>query len=217
MSTDIKLKEFESKMTSTIGSLTSDLSSIRTVRAHISMLDLIKVEVYGQKMPINQLGTISVPESQMVTVQVWDASNTKFVEKAIRESELNINPTIDGQLIRVPVPKLSEERRKELIKIVKAQSEKIKISIRNIRRDGMDFLKKLLKEKSISEDDNKKLSEQLQKITDKFIAEVDSKISDKEKEILKVIILYLMLLSLWMAMAGGLKKKINHVGLDICR
>jgi len=173
-------------MTSTIGSLTSDLSSIRTGRAHISMLDLIKVEVYGQKMPINQLGTISVPESQMITVQVWDASNTKFVEKAIRESELNINPTIDGQLIRVPVPKLSEERRKELIKIVKAQSEKIKISIRNIRRDGMDFLKKLLKEKNISEDDNKKLSDQLQKITDKFIAEVDNKISDKEKEILKV-------------------------------
>ena len=186
MSTDIKLKEFESKMTLTIGSLTSDLSSIRTGRAHISMLDLIKVEVYGQKMPINQLGTISVPESQMITVQVWDASNTKFVEKAIRESELNINPTIDGQLIRVPVPKLSEERRKELIKIVKAQSEKIKISIRNIRRDGMDFLKKLLKEKNISEDDNKKLSDQLQKITDKFIAEVDNKISDKEKEILKV-------------------------------
>ena len=150
------------------------------------MLDLIKVEVYGQKMPINQLGTISVPESQMITVQVWDASNTKFVEKAIRESELNINPTVDGQLIRVPVPKLSEERRKELIKIVKAQSEKIKISIRNIRRDGMDFLKKLLKEKNISEDDNKKLSDQLQKITDKFIAEVDNKISDKEKEILKV-------------------------------
>ena len=186
MSTDIKLKEFESKMTSTIGSLNSDLSSIRTGRAHISMLDLIKVEVYGQKMPINQLGTVSVPESQMLTVQVWDVNNTKFVEKAIRESELNINPTVDGQLIRVPVPKLSEERRKELIKIVKAQSEKIKISIRNIRRDGMDFLKKSLKEKSISEDENKKLSEQLQKTTDNFIAEVDSKISDKEKEILKV-------------------------------
>ena len=173
-------------MTSTIGSLVNDLSSIRTGRAHISMLDLIKVEVYGQKMPINQLGTISVPESQMITVQVWDASNAKFVEKAIRESELNINPTIEGQLIRVPVPKLSEERRKELIKIVKSQSEKIKISIRNIRREGMDYLKKLLKEKTISEDDNKKLSDQLQKITDKFISEVDNKITDKEKEILKV-------------------------------
>ena len=173
-------------MTSTIGSLITDLSSIRTGRAHISMLDLIKVEVYGQKMPINQLGTISVPESQMITVQVWDANNTKFVEKAIRESELNINPTIEGQLIRVPVPKLSEERRKELIKIVKAQSEKIKISIRNIRREGMDSLKKLLKEKNISEDENKKLSDQLQKITDKYISEVDNKITDKEKEILKV-------------------------------
>ena len=173
-------------MTSTIGSLVNDLSSIRTGRAHISMLDLIKVEVYGQKMPINQLGTISVPESQMITVQVWDASNAKFVEKAIRESELNINPTIEGQLIRIPVPKLSEERRKELIKIVKSQSEKIKISIRNIRREGMDYLKKLLKEKTISEDDNKKLSDQLQKITDKFISEVDNKITDKEKEILKV-------------------------------
>ena len=186
MSTDIKLKEFESKMTSTIGSLTTDLSSIRTGRAHISMLDLIKVEVYGQRMPINQLGTISVPESQMITVQVWDENNTKFVEKAIRESELNINPTIEGQIIRVPVPKLSEERRKELIKIVKAQSEKIKISIRNIRREGMDNIKKLLKEKKISEDENKKLSDQLQKITDKFITNVDYKISEKEKEILKV-------------------------------
>ena len=186
MSIDIKLKEFESKMISTIRSLTTDLSSIRTGRAHISMLDLIKVEVYGQKLPINQLGTVSVPESQMVTVQVWDANNIKFVEKAIRESELNINPTVEGQLIRIPVPKLSEERRKELIKIVKVQSEKIKISIRNARREGMDFLKKLLKEKSISEDDNKKLSEQLQNITDKFISEVDNKISEKEKEILKV-------------------------------
>ena len=173
-------------MISTIRSLTTDLSSIRTGRAHISMLDLIKVEVYGQKLPINQLGTVSVPESQMVTVQVWDANNIKFVEKAIRESELNINPTVEGQLIRIPVPKLSEERRKELIKIVKVQSEKIKISIRNARREGMDFLKKLLKEKSISEDDNKKLSEQLQNITDKFISEVDNKISEKEKEILKV-------------------------------
>ena len=186
MSADQKLLQFENKMNSTITSLTGDLSSIRTGRAHVSMLDLIRVEVYGQKMPLNQLGTVSVPESQMVTVQVWDANNTKFVEKALRESELGVNPTVDGQLVRIPVPKLSEERRIELIKIVKAQSEKIKISIRNIRRDGMDYLKKLLKDKEISEDDNKKLSDQLQKITDKFIADVDNKISDKEKEILKV-------------------------------
>ena len=186
MSTDQVLLQFENKMNSTIASLVSDLSSIRTGRAHTSMLDLIRVEVYGQKMSLNQLGTVSVPDSQMLTVQVWDSNNTKFVEKALRESELAVNPTVEGQLVRVPIPKLSEERRMELIKIVKGQSEKIKISIRNIRRDGMDYLKKLLKDKDISEDENKKLSDQLQKITDKFIIDIDNKISEKEKEILKV-------------------------------
>ena len=150
------------------------------------MLDLVRAEVYGQKMPLNQLATISTPESQMITVQVWDNNNTKFVEKAIRESDLNVNPTAEGQLIRVPIPKLSEERRKELIKIVKNQSEKIKIAIRNIRREGMDLLKNNLKLKEISEDQNKQLSDQLQKITDKFIQEIDKKITDKEQEILKV-------------------------------
>ena len=186
MSTDDKLISCKSKMQNTIQSLGTDLSTIRTGRAHTSMLDLIKVEVYGQKMPINQVATISTPESQLITVQVWDTGNTKFVDKALRESDLNINPTVDGQIIRVPVPKLSEERRLELIKIVKSQSEKIKISIRNIRREGMDTLKEYLKIKEISEDDNKKLSNELQKITDKFIDEVDQKISEKEQEILKV-------------------------------
>ncbi len=186
MSTDAKLVPFEKKMQATLQSLISDLSSIRTGRAHISMLDLVRAEVYGQKMPLNQLATISTPESQMITVQVWDNNNTKFVEKAIRESDLNVNPTAEGQLIRVPIPKLSEERRKELIKIVKNQSEKIKIAIRNIRREGMDLLKNNLKLKEISEDQNKQLSDQLQKITDKFIQEIDKKITDKEQEILKV-------------------------------
>ncbi len=186
MSTDAKLVPFEKKMQATLQSLISDLSSIRTGRAHISMLDLVRAEVYGQKMPLNQLATISTPESQMITVQVWDNNNTKFVEKAIRESDLNVNPTTEGQLIRVPIPKLSEERRKELIKIVKNQSEKIKIAIRNIRREGMDLLKNNLKLKEISEDQNKQLSDQLQKITDKFIQEIDKKITDKEQEILKV-------------------------------
>ncbi len=186
MSTDAKLVPFEKKMQATLQSLISDLSSIRTGRAHISMLDLVRAEVYGQKMPLNQLATISTPESQMITVQVWDNNNTKFVEKAIRESDLNVNPTAEGQLIRVPIPKLSEERRKELIKIVKNQSEKIKIAIRNIRRDGMDLLKNNLKLKEISEDQNKQLSDQLQKITDKFIQEIDNKITTKEQEILKV-------------------------------
>ena len=186
MSTNAKLIPCEQKMQSTLQSLTQDLSSIRTGRAHVSMLDLIRAEVYGQKMPLNQLATISTPESQLVTVQVWDANNVKFVEKAIRESDLNVNPSVDCQIVRVPVPKLSEERRKELIKIVKNQSEKIKISIRNIRREGMDSLKEFLKNKEITEDDNKKISDELQKITDKFIQEVDKKITDKEQEILKV-------------------------------
>ena len=186
MTTNSKLIAFEQKMKTTLQSLVQDLSSIRTGRAHVSMLDLIRAEVYGQKMPLNQLANISTPESQMLTVQVWDTNNVKFVEKAIRESDLNVNPAVEGQIIRVPVPKLSEERRKELIKIVKNQSEKIKISIRNIRRDGMDALKSFLKDKNITEDENKKLSDELQKITDKFIIEIDKKITDKEQEILKV-------------------------------
>ena len=186
MSTDAKLVSYEKKMQSTLQTLMADLSSIRTGRAHVSMLDLIRAEVYGQKMPLNQLATISTPEPQMLTVQVWDMANTKFVEKAIRESDLNVNPKVEGQTIRVPIPKLSEERRIELIKIVKNQSEKIKIAIRNIRRDGMDLLKNNLKSKEISEDQNKKLSEELQKITNKFIQEIDKKITDKEQEILKV-------------------------------
>ena len=180
------LISFEKKMEMTLQTLSQDLSSIRTGRAHVSMLDLVRAEVYGQKMPLNQLATISTPDSQMITVQVWDANNTKFIEKAIRESELNVNPSAEGQIIRVPVPKLSEERRKELIKIVKSQSEKIKIAIRNIRRDGMELLKNNLKEKIITEDQNKKLSDDLQKLTDRFVKDIDKKITDKEQEILKV-------------------------------
>jgi len=130
---DTRLKNFEKKMEETLNSLQKDLSTIRTGRAHSSMLDLIKVEVYGQNMPINQIGTVSVSDPQTITVQIWDANNVKFCEKALRESELNLNPIVDGQILRIPVPKLSEERRKELSKIVGQQSEKIKISIRNIR------------------------------------------------------------------------------------
>ena len=183
---DIRLKNFEKKMEETLNSLQKDLSTIRTGRAHSSMLDLIKVEVYGQNMPINQIGTVSVSDPQTITVQIWDANNVKFCEKALRESELNLNPIVDGQILRIPVPKLSEERRKELSKIVSQQSEKIKISIRNIRRNGMDFLKKEEKEKKISEDENKKLSNELQKMTDEFVKKIDLKIKEKENEILKV-------------------------------
>jgi ribosome recycling factor len=147
---DIRLKNFEKKMEETLNSLQKDLSTIRTGRAHSSMLDLIKVEVYGQNMPINQIGTVSVSDPQTITVQIWDANNVKFCEKALRESELNLNPIVDGQILRIPVPKLSEERRKELSKIVGQQSEKIKISIRNIRRSGMDFLKNEEKKKKLA-------------------------------------------------------------------
>ena len=183
--TDI-LKEFEKKMNDSLSSLDKDLSSIRTGRAHSNMLDLLKVEVYGQNMPIKQLSSISTPDPQTLTLQVWDQNNVKFIEKSIRESELNLNPIIDGQIIRVPVPKLSEERRKELSKIVSQQSEKIKISIRNIRREGMDKIKKDNKNKTITDDENKKYSTELQKITDNFINKVDEKVKQKEKDILTV-------------------------------
>ncbi|MAW01724.1 MAG: ribosome recycling factor [Candidatus Pelagibacter sp.] len=180
------LKEFEKKMNDSLSSLDKDLSSIRTGRAHSNMLDLLKVEVYGQNMPIKQLSSISTPDPQTLTLQVWDQNNVKFIEKSIRESELNLNPIIDGQIIRVPVPKLSEERRKELGKIVSQQSEKIKISIRNIRREGMDKIKKDNKNKTITDDENKKYSTELQKITDNFINKVEEKVRQKEKDILTV-------------------------------
>jgi ribosome recycling factor len=175
MSINPLLKEFDKKMNDSISSLSKDLSSIRTGRAHSSMLDLVKVEVYGQLLPINQVGTVSALDAQTISVNVWDSNNVKFVEKSIRESDLNLNPIVDGQLLRIPVPKL--------IKIVSQQSEKIKISIRNIRREGMDFLKDKLKSKEISEDDNKKITNELQKLTDSFTKKVDDKIKEKEKEI----------------------------------
>jgi len=186
MTTDTRLKSFEKKMEESIISLNKDLSTIRTGRAHSSMLDLVKVEVYGQSLPINQIGTISISDPQTLSIQVWDSNNVKFCEKAIRESDLNLNPIVDGQLLRIPVPKLNEDRRKELSKIVGQQSEKIKISIRNIRRSGMDYLKQEEKNKNISEDESKKLSNDLQKLTDEFVKKIEAKIKEKEQEILKV-------------------------------
>jgi len=186
MTTNSRLKSFEKKMEESIISLSKDLSTIRTGRAHSSMLDLVKVDVYGQSLPINQIGTISISDPQTLSIQVWDANNVKFCEKAIRESDLNLNPIVDGQLLRIPVPKLNEDRRKELSKIVGQQSEKIKISIRNIRRSGMDYLKQEEKNKNISEDESKKLSNDLQKLTDEFVKKIEAKIKEKEQEILKV-------------------------------
>ena len=163
-----------------------ELSSLRTGRANSAMLDLVKVEVYGQKMPINQIGSITTPEPRMINIQVWDQSNVSLVDAAIRKSELGLNPQIDGQLVRLPVPELNEERRTELKKLIKSMGEKCKISIRNIRRDGNEDLKKLLKSKEISEDDEKSLQKKIQEITDKQISTVDNKVSSKEKEIMTI-------------------------------
>ena len=179
-------KNYQNKMHKTIEVFSKELNSLRTGRANASMLDLIKVDVYGQKMPIDQLGTITTPEPRTINVQVWDFNNVALVENAIKKSELGLNPQIDGQLIRLPVPDLSEERRIEMKKIVKSTGEKCKVSIRNIRREANDELKKLLKLKDISEDDEKKFEKIIQEYTNNSINQVDEKVSSKEKEIMKI-------------------------------
>tara|TARA_B100001996_G_scaffold341380_1_gene295389 strand:- start:3 stop:554 length:552 start_codon:yes stop_codon:yes gene_type:complete len=177
---------YNQKMDKTFEVFTKELSSLRTGRANASMLDLIKVEVYGQKMPINQIGTITTPEARMINIQVWDLNNVPFVDSAIKKSELGLNPQIDGQLIRLPIPDLSEERRHELSKMIKAMGEKCKVAIRNIRREANDQLKNLLKSKDISEDDEKKFEKIVQKFTDNHIKTIDEKIISKEKEIMTI-------------------------------
>ena len=177
-------KSYSSKMDKTIEVFVKELSSLRTGRANASMLDLIKVDVYGQQMPINQVASITTPEPRMINVQVWDQNNVALVESSIRKSELGLNPQIDGQLIRLPIPELNEERRSELKKIIKSMGEKCKVSIRNIRREANEELKKLLKSKNISEDEEKSFEKNVQNMTDKHISIVDEKISSKEKEIM---------------------------------
>ena len=179
-------KSFEIKMSKTIEVFSKELSSLRTGRANASMLDLIKVDVYGQKMPINQLATITTPEARTINIQVWDTNNIVLIDSAIKKSELGLNPQIDGQLMRLPIPDLSEERRAEMKKIVKSMGEKCKISVRNIRRDANDEIKKLLKSKDISEDDEKKFEKVIQDYTDNNIKIIDEKVSVKEKEIMTI-------------------------------
>ena len=181
-----KEQTYKDKMNKTIDLLSKELSSLRTGRANASMLDLIKVDVYGQKMPINQLATISVPEPRTINIQVWDLNNVALIGSAIKKSELGLNPQIDGQLMRLPVPDLNEERRIELGKIIKSMGEKCKISIRNIRREGNDELKKMLKSKEISEDEEKKSEKVIQNITDSNIKLIEEKIISKEKEIMTI-------------------------------
>ena len=179
-------KSYSSKMDKTIEVFVKELSSLRTGRANASMLDLIKVDVYGQQMPINQVSSITTPEPRMINIQVWDQNNVPLVEASIRKSELGLNPQIDGQLIRLPIPELNEERRSELKKMIKSMGEKCKVSIRNIRREANEGLKKLLKSKNISEDEEKSFEKNVQTMTDKHISIVDEKISSKEKEIMTI-------------------------------
>ena len=177
---------YNQKMVKTFEVFVKDLASLRTGRANASMLDLIKVDVYGQKMPINQLATITTPEPRVINIQVWDANNVPLLDSAIKKSDLGLNPQIDGQLVRLPIPDLSEERRIEIKKIIKTMGEKCKVSIRNIRREGNDELKKKLKLKEISEDDEKKFEKTIQTYTDNFVKKVDEKVTIKEKEIMTI-------------------------------
>ena len=178
--------QYDEKMTKTLEVFSKELSSLRTGRANASMLDLVKVDVYGQQMPINQLASITTPEPRTINIQVWDNNNVSLIDAAINKSELGLNPQIDGQLIRLPVPNLSEERRNEMKKIVKSMGEKCKVSIRNIRREANDDLKKLLKNKEISEDEVKKKEKIIQEYTDKNINIIDDKVISKEKDIMTI-------------------------------
>ncbi|MDC3023069.1 ribosome recycling factor [Candidatus Pelagibacter sp.] len=179
-------KSHSLKMNKAIDVFSKELSSLRTGRANAAMLDLVKVDVYGQQMPINQLGSITTPEPRMINIQVWDQNNVTLIDSSIKKSELGLNPQIDGQLIRLPVPELNEERRNELKKMIKSMGEKCKISIRNIRRDANEEIKKLLKSKEIGEDEEKLYEKNVQNITDKHISIVDEKVATKEKEIMTI-------------------------------
>jgi len=179
-------KDYSLKMDKSIQSLKKDIATLRTGRANTSMLDTIKVDVYGQLMPVDQIATVSVPEARLISIQVWDKANTALVESAIQKSELGINPQTEGQIIRLRIPDLTEERRKDLIKVLKNMGEKGKISIRNVRREANEDLKKKLKDKMISEDDNKNFEKSIQKLTDQNIENIEKILTEKEKEIIQI-------------------------------
>ena len=179
-------QKYLGKMEKTLEKFNKDLSSLSTGRANVNILDLIKVDVYGQKMPVNQLSSITAPEPRTISIQVWDVNNVPLIDSAIRKSNLGLNPQIDGQLIRLPIPDLSEERRNEIKKMIKSMGEQCKISIRNIRREANDELKKLLKSKEISEDDEKVEEKNIQNITDQNIKKIEERVLSKEKEIMKI-------------------------------
>jgi len=205
-------KTYSQKMDKTIEVFSKELTSLRTGRANASMLDLVKVDVYGQAMPLNQISSITTPDARSINIQVWDLNNVPLVDSAIKKSELGLNPQVDGQLIRLPVPDLNEERRTEIKKLIKSMGEKCKISIRNIRREANDDLKNLVKVKEISEDDEKKNEKTVQMFTDEHIKTIDQKVEAKEKEIMTIWTQLNMLLLLWMVMADGeLKIRVHEI------
>ena len=186
MSSEFNKNIYASKMDKSIQSLKKDISTLRTGRANTSMLDIIKINVYGQLMPIEQLATVSVPEARLISIQVWDKANINLIESTIQKSELGINPQVDGQIIRLRIPDLTEERRKDLIKVLKNMGEKSKVAIRNIRREANEDLKKKLKDKVISEDNNNNFEKNIQKLTDLNIENIEKILTEKEKEIIQI-------------------------------
>ncbi|RFB80215.1 ribosome recycling factor [Methylovirgula sp. 4M-Z18] len=186
MSGSFDLNDIKRRMAASVQALKHELGGLRTGRASASLLEPVQVESYGQRMPLNQVGTISVPESRMLSVQVWDRSMVQAVEKAIRDSNLGLNPVTEGQTLRIPIPMLNEQRRKELVKVAHKYAEDSRVAVRHVRRDGIDQLKKLLKDKAITEDEEKRQTAEIQKATDSSIAEVEQVLAAKEKEILQV-------------------------------
>lgn len=176
--------DIKTRMKATVDNLNKEFSGLRTGRASVNMLDPVQVDVYGSKMPLNQVASIGTPEPRLLTVQVWDANNTKAVEKAIRDAGLGLNPQPEGTLIRIPVPQLNEERREELKKVAGKYAEQSRVSIRNIRKDGMDAIKKM--DSSVSEDEKKRFEDEVQKLTDEYIEKIDTHLADKEKDIMTV-------------------------------
>lgn len=183
---DIDLDDIERRMKGATEALKQEFSGLRSGRASTSLLESVTVDVYGSVMPLNQVGTVTVPEPRMLSVQVWDKSNAAAVEKAIRNAGLGLNPMLDGQLVRIPIPELNEERRAELAKVAAKYAEQARIAVRNVRRDGMDTLKKLEKDKAISEDDHKMYADEVQALTDKYVAMIDASLQSKEAEIMQV-------------------------------
>jgi ribosome recycling factor len=186
MAEDFDVREIEKRMRGALAVLKQEFGGLRTGRASASMLDPISVSIYGQRMPINQVATVTVPEARMITVTVWDKSQVAAVDKAIRESDLGLNPVMDGTTLRLPIPELNQERRTELSKIASKYAEHARVSVRNVRRDGMDLLKKLEKDHKISEDEQRALSSKVQDLTDRIIKEIDGSLSTKEREIMQV-------------------------------